>query len=69
MDVLGLIHGDTIAYMDPETVLIRCLEKLVEEVILHLTPNMIINVYVLGDATGIWRSIKVNGTTIILKPM
>jgi hypothetical protein len=69
MEANGLIHGDNTAYVDPETVLIQRLEKLVEEGIVHLTPNMIFNIQVLGDATGIWRSMKVNGTTVILKPM
>jgi hypothetical protein len=53
MDAVGIAHGDNIAYVDPETVLIRRLKKLVEEGILHLSPNMIINVQVLRDATGI----------------
>ncbi len=69
MEANGLVHGDNTAYVDPETVLIRSLEKHVEEGIVHLTPNMTFNIQVLEDATGIWRNMKVNGTTVILKPM
>ena len=55
--------------MDASTVLIRRIKVLVQQGLVVLTPGMKLKIQLLGDATGIWKSLKVNGTTITLKVM
>ena len=43
--------------------------ELVQKGLLTLTPGMEIKVQVLGDATTVWRSMGVNGTTVVLKAL
>jgi len=69
MTSIGLVRGENQAYVDAEIVLVRRIRVLVKQGILVLTPGMKLRVQILGDATGIWPSLKVNGTTIILKIM
>ena len=54
-------------WLDPLPVLHRQLKHLHKIGLLDLTDGVTVRVQVLGDATGIWRSLKVNGTTIVLK--
>ena len=69
MQTLGMVREENRAYVDAETVLVRRIKTLVKQGILVLQPGMKLRVQLLGDATGIWKSLKVNGTTIVLKIM
>jgi hypothetical protein len=69
MTSIGLVRGENQAYVEAAIVLVRRIRVLVKQGILVLTPGMKLRVQILGDATGIWPSLKVNGTTIILKIM
>ena len=64
---LGIDISPNAAFLDPELVLIKRLMELVQEGLLTLTPGMEIKVQVLGDATTVWRSMGVNGTTVVMK--
>jgi hypothetical protein len=69
MRSIGIVRGRNQAYVDAAIVLIRRIRVLVQQGLLVLTPGLKLRVQILGDATGIWPSLKVNGTTIILKVM
>jgi len=65
---LGLTNmGKGAARMDIKKVLIDQLLFLFKSGLLNLEEGVTIWVQILGDATGIWRSLKMNGTTIVLK--
>ncbi len=59
--------GKGAARMDIRKVLIDQLLFLFKSGILNLEEGLIIWVQILGDAKGIWRSLKMNGTIIVLK--
>ena len=65
MNTIGLVREENQAYVDAATVLIRRIRVLVHQGLLVLTPGMKLKVRILGDATGIWKSLKENGTAII----
>ena len=69
METLGMVREENRAYVDAETVLVRRIRTLVKQGILVLHSGMKLRVQLLGDATGIWKSLKVNGTTVVLKIM
>ena len=69
METLGLVREENRAYVDAKAVLIRRIEQLAKEGILDVHHGMKLRVQILGDATGIWKSLKVNGTTVVLKVM
>ena len=54
-------------WLDPVPVLQRQLLHLHHRGMLPLSEGMTVKVQLLGDATGIWKSLKVNGTAIALK--
>ena len=59
-------HGS--AWLDPKAVLIKRVEELVKKGLLKLDGGVVnLKVQILGDATTIWRSMGVNGTTIVMK--
>ena len=65
---LGLNNlGKGAAHMDSEKVLIHQLQYLARKGHILLDDGLTIWVQILGDATGVWRSLKMNGTTIVLK--
>jgi hypothetical protein len=65
---LGLVNlGKGAAHMDCKKVLIDQLRALAKAGLINLVEGATIWVQILGDATGIWRSLKMNGTTIVLK--
>jgi hypothetical protein len=65
----GLVRARNQAHVDAAIVLIRRIRVLVQQGLLVLTPGLKLRVQILGVATRIWPSLKVNGTTIILKVM
>ena len=64
---LGIEVKPGSAWLDPEAVLIKRIEELAEKGLLHLIHGMTIRVQLLGDASTVWKSMKVNGTTMVLK--
>ena len=65
---LGLKNmGKGAAHLDCEQVLMHQLLHLAKKGIIRLSDGLTIWVQILGDATGVWRSLKMNGTTICLK--
>jgi len=65
---LGLQNlGKGAAHMDCKLVLIDQLLYLSRKGLISLADGLTIWVQILGDATGVWRSLKMNGTTIVLK--
>ena len=65
---LGLQNlGKGAAHMDCKLVLINQLLYLSRKGLISLADGLTIWVQILGDATGVWRSLKMNGTTIVLK--
>jgi len=65
---LGLVNmGKGAARMDCKNVLIDQLQALARAGLITIVEGDTIWVQILGDATGIWRSLKMNGTTIVLK--
>jgi hypothetical protein len=48
-------------------VIIKRVIELINKCLLELYPGIILKVQVLGDAAFVWQSMKVNGTTIVLK--
>ena len=66
---LGIEITPNSAWLDPELVLIKRIRELIEKGFLVLTPDMTIKAQVLGDATTVWGSMGVNGTTIVIKAM
>ena len=62
---IDIKHGA--AFLDPMQVIIKRVIELVKKGMFKLYPDMILKVQVLWDAATIWRSMKVNGTTIVLK--
>ena len=65
---LGLKNmGNGAAYMECKAVLVDQLRALRKAGLINLVEGDTIWVQILGDATGIWRSLKMNGTTIVLK--
>jgi hypothetical protein len=69
MTFVGLVRGENQAYVDAAIVLVRRIRVLVKQGILVLTHGMKLRLQILGDATGIWPSLKVDCTIIILKIM
>ena len=69
MDEIGLVRERNKAHVEAVPLLKRRIQDLVKEKILQIEDGMKLKVQVLGDATGIWKSMKVNGTTIVLKIM
>jgi hypothetical protein len=65
---LGLKNfGKGAAYMDCKAVLIDQLRALAKAGLISLVVEGDITwVQILGDATRIWRSLKMNGTTIVI---
>jgi hypothetical protein len=59
--------GKGAAYLDCEQVLMHRLLHLAKKGLIRLSDGLTIWVQLLGDATGVWRSLKMNGTTIALK--
>ena len=56
------------ASLNPRTVLVDLIPRMVAEQSIDLDEDgATIWVQVLGDAAGIWRSLKMNGTTLVLK--
>jgi hypothetical protein len=65
---LGLKNlGKGAAHMDCKLVLIDQILFLSRKGLISLVDGLTIWVQILGDATGVWRSLKMNGTTIVLK--
>ena len=65
---LGLTNlGKGAAFMDCRLILIDQLQALFKSGLIDLEEGITIWVQILGDATGIWRSLKMNGTTLVLK--
>ena len=62
---IDIKHGA--AFLDPMQVILKRVIELVNKGLLKLYPDMILKVQLLGDATTVWKSMKVNGTTIALK--
>jgi len=59
--------GKGAAYMECKAVLYDQLLVLPKAGIINFVEGDTIGVQILGDATEIWRSLKMNGTTIVLK--
>ena len=66
---IGLVKEENQAHVDAATVRIRRIKVLVQRGLLVLTSGMKLKIQILGDATGICKSLKVNSTTIALKVM
>ena len=65
---LGLKNmGKGAARLDCKQVLMHQLLHLAKKVLIWLFDGLTIWVQTLGDATGVWRSLKMNGITQVLK--
>ena len=64
---LGIEIKPSAAWLDPAAVLVKRIEELVDKGYLTLVPGMTVKSQILGDATTVWRSMNVNGTTIVMK--
>ena len=64
---LGIEIKPGSAWLDPKAVVIQRLMELIARGLVKLEPGMTIKVQLLGDATTVWKSMKVNGTTLVLK--
>jgi hypothetical protein len=64
---LGIEIKSGAVFFDPMQFIIKLVLELVNKGLLKLYPDMILEVQVLGDATSVWQSMKINGTAIVLK--
>ena len=64
---LGIEVKPGSAWLDPIKVVTQRVIELIRKGLITIQPGMILKVQLLGDATTLWKSMKVNGTTIVLK--
>ena len=69
MQKYGLHVGLGTAWLQPEEVLKDRIRHLVKRGWLQTANGSTVWIQILGDATGIWKSRKVNGTAVVLKVM
>ena len=69
MASIGLVRERNKAHVEAIPLLVKRIQALVAEGVLTVEDGMKLKVQVLGDATSIWKSLKVNGTTVVLKIM
>ena len=55
------------AWLDPSKVVVERVRQLGQQGLLQLQDGNTLKVQVLGDATTVWKSLKVNGTTVCMK--
>lgn len=68
MHKLGLdLKQPNAAWVDPELVIVKRVRELEAKGLLQVADGMTLKVQLLGDATTVWKSLRVNGTTIVLK--